>query len=527
MKSRKIESCVIHLECSKSKVKVWQVEEAMQERSLAGRLNWDGFILAIMNTDKTSGPPTTGSLGCIIATGGDTHTARWTDHWNHWNSCNPAIEKTCTSQKQDTTSSDHADFHPSISSLDNIFEVIDLTSVVPNDSQTEPQHIFHETFEDVPELQEADTVVWDSEDDLGTADDETVVITWNYVNNEDVTQSAELNGVPTQDLFPSSSANGLPTLHAQLIHEEEEQVAQQDSELNFSPEDQTFMNQLSQPASAGSIRNPVSPQRVSIHRIKVVEDLLAVFMDSNIINLTLKMDFVNEKAIDDAGVSREVSTAFWEQFLEQCEGETERVPRLRPDFCEAEWQAVGRIWAKGLLDHGVMPVRLSKAFILACIHGLHSVDVDILMTSFLTTLLLLRDQLLRKLSKLKLSDKESVLSLYESKKATGKRVSQLFETTKVVVSQREQATFNHLQRYVKNSDQSKAEQFLRFCTGASVICVDKIMVCFNAETGLKRRPGAHTYGATLEIPCTYSSYPEFRSEFDNILSSNYFEMDIL
>lgn len=48
------------------------------------------------------------------------------------------------------------------------------------------------------------------------------------------------------------------------------------------------------------------------------------------------------------------------------------------------------------------------------------------------------------LAQLKLSDKESVLSLYESKKATGKRVSQLFETTKVVLCQREQSTFNHL-----------------------------------------------------------------------------------
>lgn len=53
------------------------------------------------------------------------------------------------------------------------------------------------------------------------------------------------------------------------------------------------------------------------------------------------MDFVNEKATDDAGVSREVYTAFWEKLLEQCKGETERVPRLRPDFCGAEWQAVG------------------------------------------------------------------------------------------------------------------------------------------------------------------------------------------
>lgn len=30
-----------------------------------------------------------------------------------------------------------------------------------------------------------------------------------------------------------------------------------------------------------------------------------------------------------------------------------------------------------------------------------------------------------------------------------------------------------------------------------------------------------------EVPSTYSSYPEFRTEFDNILSSNYLEMDIL
>lgn len=87
-------------------------------------------------------------------------------------------------------------------------------------------------------------------------------------------------------------------------------------------------------------------------------------------NMTLKMNFVNEIAVDDAGVSREVYTAFWEQFLEQCEGDTEQVPRLRPDFSEAEWQAVGCIWVKGFVDHGVMPVKLSMAFILACINGI-------------------------------------------------------------------------------------------------------------------------------------------------------------
>ena len=123
-----------------------------------------------------------------------------------------------------------------------------------------------------------------------------------------------------------------------------------------------------------------------MHRIKVLEDLVSVFKDSSILDVSLKMDFINEKAIDDAGVSREVYTAFWEQFLQQCEGETERVPRLRPDFCAAEWRAVGRIWVKGLLDHGILPAMLSKAFILACIHGIQSVDKEILMSSFLNYL---------------------------------------------------------------------------------------------------------------------------------------------
>lgn len=59
---------------------------------------------------------------------------------------------------------------------------------------------------------------------------------------------------------------------------------------------------------------------------------------------------------------------------------------MRPDFCENEWQAAGRVWVKGLLDHGVMPAKLSKAFILACIHGVDPLDADFLMTSFLNYL---------------------------------------------------------------------------------------------------------------------------------------------
>ncbi|XP_039899487.1 uncharacterized protein LOC120740976 isoform X3 [Simochromis diagramma] len=374
----------------------------------------------------------------------------------------------------------------------------------------------------------------------------------------------------------------------QVIHEGADQIPQ-DNGLNSIAKSLPLRSskQLFPSSSTGNSGSPESPRIVSIRRIKVVEDLLVVFKDKSIMTVTLKMDFVNERGINDAGVSREVYTAFWEQFVEQCDGETERVPRLRPDFCEAEWQAVGQIWVKGFLDHGVFPVRLSKAFILACIHGIDSVSIDILMTSFLNYVAPVErsavenalqgtmgesdeEDLLDLFTRMgshslppknnmqlaiermahkailqepkyivdcfstpmaglqqKLSDKERVLSLYETKKATGKRVLQLFETTNMVLSQRERITFKYLQHYVKTADETKAEKILRFCTGSSVICVDKILVSFNAETGLRRRPVGHTCDATLHIPCTYSSYPEFRTEFDNILSSNYFEMYVI
>lgn len=99
------------------------------------------------------------------------------------------IKKTHIGQRQDTNTRDHDEIlEPSPAS--NSFEIIDLTRAVPNVSpQTEPEHICQDTFEEVPEVDDADTVVWDPEDDLGRVDgDETVVITLDYINSEDVTQ---------------------------------------------------------------------------------------------------------------------------------------------------------------------------------------------------------------------------------------------------------------------------------------------------------------------------------------------------
>ena len=324
---------------------------------------------------------------------------------------------------------------------------------------------------------------------------------------------------------------------------------------------------------------------VAVLRLRIVDYLLEAFKDGSISNCKLKMVFVNEMAEDHDGVSRDVYTAFWDQFLEHCEGEDERVPRLRPDYSEVEWAAVGRIWVKGLLDHGVLPVKLSKAFILSCIHGIDSVPKDVLLSSFLQFIspsersalanalkgnldesdeddlldlytrmgshkLPPKDDLEASIqtmahkaiiqepkfivdcfhasissSEMTPSDKDCVLGLYEKKRANGKKVAQLLEPMDNM-NPRESVVFNHLQRFIKSADQSKAEKILRFFTGANVICVEKIQVSFNGESGLGRRLVAHTCGPVLEVPYTYLSYPEFRVEFDNILSSNYLDMDI-
>ncbi|XP_014876581.1 uncharacterized protein LOC106938898 [Poecilia latipinna] len=136
------------------------------------------------------------------------------------------------------------------------------------------------------------------------------------------------------------------------------------------------------PSATRGVVHPKDPRYAHIRHAMVIDDLLNLFMDKSIMESELKMEFNNEMAVDNSGVSRDVYTAFWEQFLELCEGEEERVPKLRPDFSEERWYALGRIWAEGLIDHGIFPVRLSKAFIIASVLGLQAVEEVVLISSF-------------------------------------------------------------------------------------------------------------------------------------------------
>ena len=54
----------------------------------------------------------------------------------------------------------------------------------------------------------------------------------------------------------------------------------------------------------------------------------------------------------------------------------------------------------------------------------------------------------------------------------------------------------------------------------------KLIIIFNSLSGFKRRPIAHTCGCTLELPSSYTTYKEFETEFNAVLSNDEFAWEM-
>ncbi|KAI9546034.1 hypothetical protein NQZ68_031324 [Dissostichus eleginoides] len=244
--------------------------------------------------------------------------------------------------------------------------------------------------------------------------------------------------------------------------------------------------------------------------------------------------------IDDAASPRGSEKEVHYVKFRRCEGEDERVPRLRPDYSEKEWQAVvteresvekvlegnlEEIDEEDLLDlfsrmgsHCLPSKDKIRAAIVVMAHKALLQEPKFIIDCFHSSIHNAVPRLLTK---------ESIMELYENKRPTNRKVAQMIKPSNESLNPQEQAALTYLLRYVRSLDQRKLEIFLRFCTGSSVLCKDSIEVTFNRLCGLSRRPVAHTCGAVLELPCTYSSYPDFRAELDSVLSGDCFTMDIL
>ena len=64
------------------------------------------------------------------------------------------------------------------------------------------------------------------------------------------------------------------------------------------------------------------------------------------------------------GVSRDIITEFWNLFfILAAVGASEKVPTIRHDFQNGEWEAIARILVYGYTREGHISIELSPAFL--------------------------------------------------------------------------------------------------------------------------------------------------------------------
>ncbi|KAI9518339.1 hypothetical protein NQZ68_038610 [Dissostichus eleginoides] len=327
------------------------------------------------------------------------------------------------------------------------------------------------------------------------------------------------------ELFESDSALAL-AIHASMEDFEVQvgPISGYDGDDDTLPWNPHHLNSLQHSTLNDDAASPRGSEKevhyVKFRRLNIVQDVLNVFMDPKVMEVQLTMELINEKALDREGVSREVYSAFWELFMQQCEGEDERLPRLRPDYSEKEWQAVGvssvheELSMMSFLRYLALTERESVEKVLeGNLEGIDEEDLLDLSSRMGSHCLPSKDKIRAAIVVMahkallqepkfiidcfhssihkavpRLLTKESIMELYENKRPTNRKVAQRIKPSKESLNPQEQAALTYLLRYVRSLDQRQLEIFLRFCTGSSVLCKDSIEVTLNGLCGLSGRP---------------------------------------
>ena len=111
-----------------------------------------------------------------------------------------------------------------------------------------------------------------------------------------------------------------------------------------------------------------------------------------------------------------------------------------------------------------------------------------------------------------------LFDLYKALNATTSSVLRLIEEP-IDLNSAEERVFGYLLSFIGNMKPNELRLFLRFVTGSSVLLAKQINVSFNGLTGLARRPISHTCDCHIELPLSYTTYPEFEVEFTQVLSN--------
>lgn len=298
----------------------------------------------------------------------------------------------------------------------------------------------------------------------------------------------------------------------------------------------------------------------------------------------------NEEKGAGVGVVRDALSLFWQEVYDSLFiGESERVPFIRHDYSRSEWEAIARVLVKGYLACQYLPVLMSKTFLSYVLFGESSITGPILIQSFMKYISaderrivgqclsaelnfeseeeynelleilgnfdcrtriteenaptvieeIAHKEIIQKTQYVTDSWKNILLVLRESFPTLESLTERYEEVTPSVnkitsciqsdpQSDAERECLKFLNRYIRGLDTpQKLSTFLRFISGSELMLFEGIQVTFIELSGFGRRPIARTCNALLELPSTYQSFPELREEFNHVLSSDNWEIDII
>ncbi|XP_076095026.1 uncharacterized protein LOC143065375 [Mytilus galloprovincialis] len=335
--------------------------------------------------------------------------------------------------------------------------------------------------------------------------------------------------------------------------------------------------------------DPFHSVKIRVHRGNLMIEMMKIFSDPTIMYATffdVSMILPTGKAEEGVGegIFRDCLTEFWNEFMDNCcIGNSQKVPTIRHDFQEEQWLSIGRIIFKGWQIANYLPIGLSiivmenamygkfksdlmenflcfiteedKTLFSTALKDYESVENDELIEALenhscrsavtkesITRILLeiahkemvqecnfITDAWAKILSQLGQSlSYENLTEIYSKMEPSNRKVTKMLHFSDNL-SNLEREVMNHLQRYVRELDKVLLKKFLRFCTGSDLILdgKDTITVEFVVLDGFGRRPIAHTCGRVLRIPRNYENFTIFRSEFNNILNTSVWVMDIV
>lgn len=324
---------------------------------------------------------------------------------------------------------------------------------------------------------------------------------------------------------------------------------------------------------------------VVVHRGQIFIELTSEFESIDNLQTLINIEIIGtngkrELAYDGGGVLKDALTEYWLEFYETvCEGTIYKIPQINHTYTKSKWKAIAKILLLGYNQVKYFPVALAKPFVEYALYGnisfdiveayllaISSLDAEVLrkaMANFddveyesvidtLTNLecrqMATKSNITRIVEELahtfiiqkpmfildcwmevlrnKIS-KNTLKTVYETCNVSNKSVLDIIQTTDSNLTADKEKTLSFLKRFIREAKNDVLEFFLRFCTGANIITCQSIQIEFNQLVGGLRRPTSHTCNNLLVLPVGYDSYGSFKLEFNNVLKSGYWSMDIV